>query len=219
MPILDLGYRRWFGKRTPRSLRWTVVALTGIALVWRGTWLRRLLIMATFPAVFAVFGFFSYEQAVQGETSPRIVSSILANQLQSPELAMRVMENPAAARHGVWSQFLMWFFRYPQAVLMVVVLGIVAPRLISFDLRSRGYLLYLSRPLTPAEYLLGKAAVLWFLLGMITTVPALLVYAAGVLLSPGFIVVEQTWDLPFRVLLATCVLAIPTMPWRSAIRR
>lgn len=210
MPILDLGYRRWSGERTPRPMRWGVVARTGIALIWRGAWLRRLLLIATFPAVFAVFGFFAYEQAVQGQAPPRLVATILSRQLRAPELADRLLEDPAAVRHDVWAQFLMWLFRYPQAVLMVVVLGIVAPRLISYDLRSRGYLLYLSRPLTPAEYLLGKTAVLWFLLAMITTVPALLVYVAGVLLSPGLVVVEHTWDLPLRVLLATCVLAIPT---------
>lgn len=210
MPILDLGYRAWTGQRTRRMLRWTVVASTGISLVWRGTWLKRLLVLATFPAVIAALGFFTYEQSMQNDEAPQLAASFITYQTGNPELAERLMRNPQAVRHDVWAQFLMWFFRYPQAVLMVVVLGIVAPRLISYDLRSRGYLLYLSRPLSPAEYLLGKTAVLWFLLAMITTVPALIVYLSGVLLSPGIIVFEQTWDLPIRVILATCVLAIPT---------
>ena len=101
-------------------------------------------------------------------------------------------------------------FPVPQALWIVVVIGLVAPRLISYDLRSRGYLLYLSRPLSPKSYVFGKACVLFFLLAMITTFPALAVYSFGLLLTndPGAFL--QTWDIPFRILLATAVLVLPT---------
>jgi len=90
------------------------------------------------------------------------------------------------------------------------VLGLVAPRLISYDLRSRGYLLYLSRPLTPAEYIFGKALVLYFLLFVISALPALLIYVAGLFLSTDSTAIAQTWDIPFRILLASLVLMVPT---------
>jgi hypothetical protein len=93
---------------------------------------------------------------------------------------------------------------------MIVVLGLVAPRLISYDLRSRGYLLYLSRPLTPAEYIFGKALVLYFLLFVMSALPALLIYVAGLFLSTDSTAIAQTWDIPFRILLASLVLMVPT---------
>jgi len=210
MPLLDLGYRSWEGNRTPRILRWTVVALTGITMVWRGYWLRSMFVIALTPALFSVLGFFMFEQGIKQPEPRRFVARIVQQQFKSPELAKSLTDDPDAARHDVWAQFLMWFFRYPQAFSMVVVFGLVAPRLISYDLRSRAYLLYLSRPMTPFEYLVGKGAVLWFLLTLIATLPALFVYFCGVLLSPQWQVIEQTWDLPLRVLLATIALALPT---------
>ncbi len=73
--------------------------------------------------------------------------------------------DPSTARHEVWSLLLMTFFRYPQAVLMVLLVGMIAPPLISQDFRSRAFLLYFSRPITPVEYVFGKAMVVWVLPG------------------------------------------------------
>jgi ABC-type transport system involved in multi-copper enzyme maturation permease subunit len=93
---------------------------------------------------------------------------------------------------------------------MVVMFGLVAPRLISFDLRSRAYLLYFSRPLSVAEYLIGKGLVLVALLGCTSTIPALFVYLAGLGFSPDPWTIAATWDLPLRILVASLTLAIPT---------
>ena len=114
------------------------------------------------------------------------------------------------ARHHVWAWLLQTLFRYPQGVLMVLVVGLVAPPLIAQDVRSRAFLLYFSRPLTRGEYILGKAAVVWCYLLLITTLPALTLYVMAVLFSPDLSVVEHTWDLPLRILAASAVLMIPT---------
>jgi hypothetical protein len=134
----------------------------------------------------------------------------LARNLGNRELADAFLSDPASVRHEVWSTILMTFFRYPQAIAMVLVVGLIAPRLISYDLRSRAYLLYFSRPLSILEYMLGKLSIVWFFLFLMTTLPALLLYCLGVLLSPDWTVVHSTWDLPFRVVAASLVLLIPT---------
>ena len=82
----------------------------------------------------------------------------------------------------IWSLLLMAFFRYPQGLLMVLLVGMIAPSLISLDLRSRAFLLYFSRPITPLEYVFGKALVIWTYLAAVTTLPALVLYVLGVLL-------------------------------------
>lgn len=126
----------------------------------------------------------------------------------------RVVEDfkrdPQSARHGIWSLLLMAFFRYPQGLLMVLLVGMIAPSLIAHDMRSRAFLLYFSRPLTPLEYIFGKALVIWAYLASVTTLPALVLYILGVLLSPNLEVILYTWDLPFRILAASLVLMLPT---------
>ncbi len=209
MAILDLGYREWRGDRTSRATRWPVVASSSISLVWRAFWLRRLMIFAMLPTGIILLLFFLYEQGLEYRELRQPVAAFLRGTMQNDQLSRLVIEDPATVRHEVWSLMLYWFFRYPQGVLSVIVVGMTGPRLVSYDLRSRAYLLYLSRPLTPLEYLIGKMAVLWFLLALITTVPAMLVYFAGLLLSPNLNAFLVTWDLPFRILGVTAVTVIP----------
>jgi ABC-2 type transport system permease protein len=52
----------------------------------------------------------------------------------------------------------------------------VGPALIAPDLRNNGLALYLSRPFSRAEYVLGKMSVLMVLLSLITWVPGLLLF-------------------------------------------
>jgi ABC-2 type transport system permease protein len=216
MPILDVGYRNWEGARTPRWSRALIVATTGIHLVWKGTWLKRVLLFMAVPAIVVAFMVGLFEQTleqtgVQAAFRPFLASPQVQRIVERAGLDVEeAIENPASARHFAWSYLLFNLFRYPQAIGMIVVVGLVAPRLISYDLRSRGYLLYLSRPLTPWEYVLGKAGIVFFLLFMMTAVPALLIYMVGLFLSTDVWAITQTWDLPFRILGASLILMIPT---------
>ena len=216
MPLLDIGYREWEGQKTPRSTRSLALASTGIHLVWKGTWLKRVLMFMAIPALIAGIFVAIFEQTLDRD-GPRALLSIVAKNPQARNTAERAgvnlkeaIANPEAYRHFTWSFILFNLSRYPQALGMIVVLGLVAPRLISYDLRSRGYLLYLSRPLSPAEYIFGKSLVLYFLIFVMSALPALLIYIAGLFLSTDSTAIAQTWDIPFRILLASLVLMVPT---------
>lgn len=216
MPLLDVGYRSWGGVRTPRWLRTWVVTATGVRLVWRNAWLKRILLLMTTPALIVGIFVGVFEQTVERQSSADAVRALLRSapaRRASERAGMDLRaswDNPAEARHFAWSYLLFILFRYPQAFGMILVLGLATPRLISYDLRSRGYLLYLSRPLTPAEYVAGKAGIVFFLLFMMAVVPSLLIYIAGLFLSTDSSALAQTWDLPLRLLLASLVLMIPT---------
>lgn len=210
MSIHDIGYRSWDERRTLTWTRWIIIAASGIRLVSRGTWLRRMAPFTWLPVLFAGIGFFVYEQSINQPEARRALARFIMRSQENRELAELLLQDPASARHEVWSTILMTFFRYPQAIVMVLVVGLIAPRLISYDLRSRAYLLYFSRPLAIWEYMLGKLSIVWFFLFLITTLPALLLYCLGVLLSPDWTVIYSTWDLPLRVLAASLVLLIPT---------
>jgi ABC-type transport system involved in multi-copper enzyme maturation permease subunit len=196
------------------ALRWTVIAVVGIRRAWQSRWLRRMLFFAWLPAAWFGIGFFLWEQATFSPEWRQTLRPFLQSMPPAPEFneireAVR-SGDMESSRHSAWAWLLQSFFRNPQAVLMVMVVGLIAPPLISQDIRSRAFLLYFSRPLTRAEYLLGKLASVWVYLSLISTIPALALYVLGVLLSPNLSVVTETWDLPFRILAASLVLMLPT---------
>ncbi|MDB4777913.1 ABC transporter permease [bacterium] len=119
-------------------------------------------------------------------------------------------DSPEEQRHIAWSLLLMTFFRYPQATMIIFLLGIISPGLISRDIRSRAYLIYFSKPIGRREYITGKLAIPAVFLLLVTTLPALCLYILGVSLSPDLSVILSTWDIPIRIILASVVLIIPT---------
>ena len=131
--------------------------------------------------------------------SPRI--DILREKLSTGETS--------AFRHTIWSWLLMTFFRYPQGTLILFLLGYIAPGLISRDLRSRAYLLYFSRPIGRLEYIAGKMSTVICYIVMCSTIPALGLFVFSVMLSPDATAFLNTWDIIFRILAASLVLAIP----------
>lgn len=211
MPLYDVGYRPWNDTKASTSLRWLAIAITGVQIAFRSSWLSRTLIVSWIPALLFGVGFFVYEQSITQPQMRQFGGRMLQLSGASEGLVTAAMSDPAEARHEIWSALLMGFFRYPQAVLMVIVVGIVAPRLISFDLRNRGYLLYFSRPISIWEYILGKGAVICTFLAIITTLPALLLYCVGLGFASESAAILSTWDLPLRILLASLVLWIPTI--------
>src|SRR6266540_4116539 len=68
------------------------------------------------------------------------------------------------------------FFVNFQAALAFFVTLLVGPPLVSRDLRNNALPLYLCRPFSRAEYVLGKMSVLLILLSAITWVPQLLLF-------------------------------------------
>ncbi len=218
MPIFDAYYRARNGQRVGEWTRSWTIGSTGIRRASQSRWLRRLLFLAVVPIFFFAIPFFLFEQAgrdpsmwggfanfVRGMPQAKVLRDAIGDVADSPSIAQ-----VGEIRRVVWSFLLLSLMRYPQAFMMVIVVGIVAPPLISQDLRTRAYLIYFSRPITRLEYILGKFSVVSFFLLSISVVPALILYVAGVMLSPSISSVLSTWDLPFRVLLAGACLIVPT---------
>lgn len=216
MPILDIGYRAWQGQRSPAWTRAWVVASTGIRLVWSSNWVKRILILLTFPSVIVMILVGAFEQTQADPATRQAFQFIERNSGARRAVAssgispQELREDPTKMRHFAWSYLLFSLYRYPQAFGMILIIGLVGPRLISYDLRSRGYLLYLSRPLTPGEYVLGKAGVLYTILFSVVTLPALSIYIIGLFVSTDSWAIAHTWDIPLRILGASVFLILPT---------
>lgn len=165
---------------------------------------------AWLPTLVPAFGIFAFEYSSTDPFLKDFVINVVARPLGQPELAEQIRNQPDQARHQVWSSLILLFFRYPQLFAMVTLIGLITPLLVSYDLRTKAYLMYFSRPLSPSQYIIGNSAVIWILLGITITVPALLLYLLAILLSPDFSVIAQTWDIPLRILAASVVLLVPT---------
>lgn len=72
-----------------------------------------------------------------------------------------------------------WFFEFlrVESWLGVILTAWAAPGMISKDFANHSIQLYLSRPLSRAEYLLGKISVLATLLSFTTWIPAMILFA------------------------------------------
>jgi ABC-2 type transport system permease protein len=110
-----------------------------------------------------------------------------------------------------------------QGAFAFILAVIVAPPLISRDLANNALPLYLCRPLTRVEYVLGKMAVVGFLLSCITWIPGLLVFLLQASLAGGGWIWSNLWmvwpiffgSMIWIILLSLIALAISSLvKWR-----
>jgi len=219
MPIHSLGYREWSGPLESTSSRWTVIAGIGIRRAWQNMWLRRIMFFAGVPGVVMGFLIFGYERAAEGGNSAAFMfSNLLQVFIQGPNheaiiggiMSPEIHQNLHEQRHLFWSSLLLTLYQRSQAMMLIPVVGMIAPPLISQDMRSRAFLLYFSRPISRVQYVLGKAATVVLYLLLISFLPGILLYLTGVLLSPDISIVLHTWDIPLRIVVVSLVMIIPT---------
>lgn len=237
MPIHDVGYRSWRGALVPSWLRWWTLGETGCQLVFRSSWVKRLVFFAWLPVLYWGAGFFAADRLITSyieraaDVSPlnermfdefgRPIAQMTAGEwlrnsglsaLPKLDVLVDSLErgDRTSARHAFWSWLLMTFFRYPQSTIVVFLLGFIVPPLIARDIRSKALLLYFSRPIGRREYMLGKLMIPAVYLVFVTVLPALVLYVWGLSLAPDLTALWDTWDLPLRVIAAGLVLIIPT---------
>jgi ABC-2 type transport system permease protein len=103
-----------------------------------------------------------------------LVASILVYLHHNSE-AMAIMELTVKRLVPIDAEFFETFLIVQGSAAFFLTL-LIGPPLVSRDMTNNALPLYLSRPFTRAEYVLGKMSVLLILLSLITWVPILLVY-------------------------------------------
>ena len=102
------------------------------------------------------------------------------------------------------------FFRLapiPSAMLIALIAIFGGSGLIATDLKNNALSLYLSKPLSWIDYLIGKFAVIGILLGSLTLVPGLLLFLEQALLADGSFLKENYW-LPFSIIAYSVLLIL-----------
>lgn len=163
MPVYDRRYRGYTGeRREPRTLFWTL-ARYGFAEIFASKLLLVLFVAACLPVV--VYATMIY----------------VANNLELLTL-FEVKDNEL--QESLSGSLFFWFV-VGQGNLAFLFASFAGPSLVGPDLAHGAMPLYLSRPMSRGDYVLGKLAILLTLLSAITWVPGLLLVALQGALAGG----------------------------------
>jgi ABC-2 type transport system permease protein len=156
MPIHDQGYRRYGGEKARTGMGWLVITRAGIRTMFAKRAFLGLLLVSWFPF---------FVRAVQ--------IYVAANFPQAGELV--------AVKADTFRQFL-----DQQQTFVFFITVYVGAGLIANDRRANALQIYLSKPLTRAEYIFGKMSILMAFLALVTWVPAIVLLMVQVSFAGNF---------------------------------
>lgn len=183
MAVYERKYRAYEGPTTPSWSRFTVLPRYAYQSIFESKLLLVVLVLSAVPPV--LFGIVLYVPHQPG----------LAKRW--PDLIPLIEQFFSGYGPGFFLLVLVWQFSI--GFLVNFLLG---PSLISEDLRNNGLPLYFARPFSRTEYVLGKSAVVVFVLSAISWVPALLLYVMKAYLA-GFDWIRKDPQIPFAIVLSS----------------
>ncbi len=154
MAVYKRTYKAYSGPLTPAWSRFTVLTRYGLSRLFDSRFFTAYTVFCFVPFLIGlVFIYF-----VHSATAQTILNLRFSKQV--------IVDNR-------------WFFEFlrVESWLGFLMTAWAAPGMLSKDFANYGIQLYLSRPLSRAEYLAGKISVLATLLSFITWVPALILFA------------------------------------------
>jgi ABC-2 type transport system permease protein len=181
----NLDLSRW--REAPKGVdyrRWTIVS-TGLRQMLANRVFRGLLFLAwTAGVLIAGFGFAFTQSVASGgwlesaaaNFGPRAEAVVAA-------LGALVTLYPDICIHGLFT-VVFWLHSYLGLTLSLVALTMMVPHLVARDRASNALTIYLSRPLTSADYLLGKLGIIISVLLLLWTGPLVLGWLLSMLLAP-----------------------------------
>jgi ABC-2 type transport system permease protein len=154
MPIYEQAYRRWEARGPLRALRAWPITREALRMILSRRAFLGLLLMAWLPFV------------------GRVIQVYIVTRFQEAERILRIDGR-------LFGEFL-----NGQLLLLLLLSIFGGAGLIANDLRTGAILVYLSRPLTRRDYVLGKLGVLLALNLSATLAPGLMLYVVGGALAP-----------------------------------
>ena len=162
MPIHTQDYRHWEGTLNPRPYtRWWIITKAELKLLAQRKIVR--LIVAIPPAIYILV------HATLIYILNQVPGAVFSFDIDNAFFQNFLFRNPGA---GPPSSFL---------IALIAIFG--GSGLIATDLKNNALSLYLSKPISWIDYLIGKCAVIGILLGCLTLVPGLLLLLEHVLLT------------------------------------
>jgi ABC-type transport system involved in multi-copper enzyme maturation permease subunit len=171
VPIHDVGYRRFEGQRTSRFERSVALTRSELVQLWQRRSFLLLLAFCWIPAIV------------------RAAQIYVARQF--PQAAELVSVNAL-----LWQEFLTQQVAYLPVFLVALYVGAGA---IASDLRSGAAAIYLAKPISRTDYVVGKSLPVLGSILSVTLVPAAVLLLLSVSLSGGWGVLEQSPWLPASI--------------------
>ncbi|MCY3971954.1 MAG: hypothetical protein OXG74_18645, partial [Acidobacteria bacterium] len=210
MAVYDHGYKGYSGPLMPARTRFLVISRYGLRDVFASKlFLAFFAFCFAWPLVLLVAMYLRYN-----------AEALALINIDSADLLEFVQVNT-------------WFFQNlflrAQLYLAFVVVLVVGPSLVSADLRNRAMPLYLSRPLTRTDYVLGKLVVLGVLVSAITWAPGLLLFVIQASLggrewllehwriAPSLVLLSAVWTLCMSLPMLAIAAWVKWKPWARIV--
>ncbi len=185
--IREKGYYHWDGRLAERRFRWWPITRTGIQLAFRKKRFKFFFAGAFVPAVVFLAGLYISERLEDfkfiARGSERFINV-------NPDYFKRFMTNDA----GLF--------------LLVMILVFAGAGLIADDLKHNALQLYFARPLRKKDYILGKMAVIFFFVLILTLVPGLLLFVFKLIFAGSFKFLAAYPWLPLSIIGYSVVLTL-----------
>ncbi len=153
MAVYKRTYRAYAGELTPRWSRFLILTRYASRGIFQSKFLVGLFMICLFyPLLSVAFIYLNHN------------SSVLA-----------LLNVHSGQLHEIDGAFFMLFMGI-QGSLAFLATAFIGPNLVSPDLVNNALPLYFCRPLSRAEYIVGRGSVILFLLSMITWIPGLLLF-------------------------------------------
>ena len=194
MAVYKRGYEPYGGDLTEQRWRFLIIARYGWRRLSDSRWLLIYLVLCMIPPiVYAALIYLPHNAAVS-------------------ELLGKL--NLFQVDPGFFLKYLSG-----QGQLAFVLAGFVGPGLVSPDLTNNALPLYLCRPFSRTEYVIGKMSVLAVLMSCITWIPGLLLFGFQSYLA-GFTWAAENWWIAMGIfvgswiwIFALCLLALAMSAW------
>ncbi len=171
--IRDKGYSHWDGTLRESRFPWWPITRTGILLSFRKKQFKFFFAVSFIPAIAFLVGIYISERLEDFKFMFKGSEKFIAI-------------NPAYFKTYFTSDFLLF--------MMVMLLVFAGAGLIADDLKHNALQLYFSRPLGKKDYILGKAAVVFFFILILTLVPGLLFIIFKLIFAGSFqFLAEYPW--------------------------
>jgi hypothetical protein len=167
-----LHYRAWQGAFRPPW--WSAWPIARVAV---GLLLRRKLFWVLYAAGLLIFLMFFFGAYLLDWAETQIAGTPIqvGNFRTEPERMVRLLRDGLRILNGSNETFA-YFFQY-QGAMVMVVLALAGSVLVGNDFTFGSVAFYLTKPLSRWHYVLGKCLAVGFIVNLLTTLPALLLFA------------------------------------------
>lgn len=177
MPVYEQGYQRWNGELQERPLRWWPIVRQGVMAFLPQRKYLAILVIAWIQKIWAGAQLFTY---LRGRDLVEGVAQTLG-------VGAGRFDPGSAHFWGVQSDSMLWI------VIFTIMVG---SDLIASDRRGKALQLYFSKPITPNDYILGKAGVIGVFHLLANWVPTMLLWVFALMLEPTGEYFGRIWAVP-----------------------